>query len=222
MTEKKVNEDQTITNENTIKFCSWMKKADEDQAPSDTKIIINKFILKLTFMTTGPPDFCTFRRSVLSLLCTYAFYCGEALLKSCEQRSYITLSCGRMQELSCECINFDIEIKSQTRKKKKSRISVWKTWAAGIGSCCNRISENPFVLATANQLQWSPKHTVEYLFFSSFTSSHECYKKSTGCPSFQIECQGGFRFFSRKIHAAGSFFFLNKHFKKIWKDCHEA
>ena len=98
-------------------------------------------------------------------------------------------------------------------KEKKSRISVWKTWAAGIGSCCNRISENPFVLATANQLQWSPKHTVEYLFFSSFMNSHECYKKSTGCPSFQIECQGGFRFFSIKIHAV--FLFLTNTSKNI-------
>ena len=71
-------------------------------------------------MTTAPPPkFVPPPPVHLSLLCTYAFYCGEALLKSCEQRSYITLSCGRMQELSCECINFDIEIKSQTRKKKK-------------------------------------------------------------------------------------------------------
>ena len=90
-------------------------------------------------MTTGSPNFCTFRWSVLSLLCTYAFYCGEALLKSCEQRSYITLSCGRMQELSCECINFDIEIKSQTRKKKNPEFLSEKpeqqaSAAAAIGS----------------------------------------------------------------------------------------
>ena len=44
-------------------------------------------------------------------------------------------------------------------------------------------------------------------------NSHECYKKSTGCPSFQIECQGGFRFFSIKIHAV--FLFLTNTSKNI-------
>ena len=138
-------------------------------------------------MTTGSPNFCTFHRSVLSLLCTYAFYCGEALLKSCEQRSYITLSCGRMQELSCECINFDIEIKSQTRKKKKSRISVWKTWAAGIGSCCNRISENPFVLATANHGFSEAQSTRWNTYFSHLSwVAMNVIKRARGVRHFRL------------------------------------
>ena len=72
-------------------------------------------------------------------------------------------------------------------KEKKSRISVWKTWAAGIGSCCNRISENPFVLATANHGFSEAQSTRWNTYFSHLSwVAMNVIKRARGVRHFRL------------------------------------
>ena len=132
-------------------------------------------------MTTGPPKFLYFPpvRPVLALHLCFLLRRSAVEVLWAKKLHNTELRKNARAILWVHQLRHWNQIPNAKEKKipnfclKNLRSRHWQLLQSDLWKSLRSCNSKPW-------LQWSPKHTVEYLFFSSFMSSHECIKRARG------------------------------------------